>query len=642
MDIYTLTSGALSWFWGNFGKELVERSLDKVKKQWEEFNWEKGEETYRKRLIDLYTTTRLLGHPKPINILDMFTDVFVLDKPTAFKRYELSELQSRPLSRDSLTFEEKRVPALRLVLGEKRLYILGKPGSGKTTFLKYLTFQACAGKINKTPIFISLKEWSDSRLPLIKYIALQFEICGFPNSESFVIKLLDSGKALLLFDGLDEVNQEGRERSEMIKVLTNFANQYPEIQICLTCRIAASDYSFEQFTYIEIADFDEKQVKIFVGKWYHEDMRMHRSFLTEFNNPRHEGIRELTKTPLLLALLCLAYDETLSFPLRRVDIYREALDALLKRWDSSRGVKRDDIYKDLSTVRKEQMLSRIAAQNFDAGNYFIRKDKIISQIYEYIEQLPPVDNRTDPDGEAILRAIEVQHGLLIERAHDIYSFSHLTFQEYFTARYIVDNAIDGTIDRLVRQHFSDNRWNEVFLLTASLLDNCDSFFEIYLITLMEFLGRNTNNKNLFEWINNNATLIKQNTLLNRLMFIYYIIGVNLGKKLRKTKDPNISLTRRLLTCREASVAMIRLIDPNTERSLQQASIRALSRSLHLSKRSSGAFPEISISEDQLLHLSNYLSANLLLLECLQLAVVKNRNSILDKVMVIKTDQNLQN
>jgi predicted NACHT family NTPase len=99
-----------------------------------------------------------------------------------------------------------RRPILQVAIEEKRFYLLGQPGSGKTTFLKYLTLQACAGKISKTPIFVSLKEWSDSKLTLLEFITEQFDICQFPDAESFISNLLKNGKAFLLFDGLDEVN----------------------------------------------------------------------------------------------------------------------------------------------------------------------------------------------------------------------------------------------------------------------------------------------------------------------------------------------------------------------------------------------------------------------------------------------------
>ena len=80
------------------------------------------------------------------------------------------------------------------------------------------------------------------------------------------------------------------------------------------------------------------------------------------------------------------------------------------------------------------------------------------------------------DSKAILRAIEVQHGLLIERARGIYSFSHLTFQEYLTARKIVASSNSEELHRALQQlatQITNPQWREVILLTSSMLPNAD-------------------------------------------------------------------------------------------------------------------------------------------------------------------------
>ena len=141
----------------------------------------------------------------------------------------------------------------------------------------------------------------------------------------------------------------------------------------------------------------------------------------------------------------MAFNETLTFPQRRVEIYEEALDALLKKWDSSRRIKRDEVYRKLSLGHKENMLARIAAETFERNEYFIPQPELERYITAYVKNIPPHDTNKATDGEDILKAIEVQHGIFVERAREVYSFSHLTFQEYFTAKYIVANAAKGTL-----------------------------------------------------------------------------------------------------------------------------------------------------------------------------------------------------
>src|SRR4029077_20029388 len=99
---------------------------------------------------------------------------------------------------------EKRHAALDVVKTHARLFLLGKPGAGKTTLMKWLVIRSATGDLDKTPIFVTLKEWSDSHeRDLVAFIARQFEIHGFPDAKLFVEALLAEGQAQLLFDGLD-------------------------------------------------------------------------------------------------------------------------------------------------------------------------------------------------------------------------------------------------------------------------------------------------------------------------------------------------------------------------------------------------------------------------------------------------------
>ena len=69
-------------------------------------------------------------------------------------------------------------------------------------------------------------------------------------------------------------------------------------------------------------------------------------------------------------------------------------------------------------------------------------------------------------GEQVLDAIAIQQGILVERVEDVYSFSHLTLQEYLTARYIYAHS---QISQMVEKYLTDKRWREVFLLTSGLM-----------------------------------------------------------------------------------------------------------------------------------------------------------------------------
>jgi hypothetical protein len=468
------------------------------------FKWNEAAEAYQKKVNALYGTLRVLGKAEPVSLEGIFTDVYILDKPSAFYRFDIQQLKEDK----SLFREAKRKNGLEVVkhIKNNRLFILGKPGAGKTTFLKYIALQTVQGNLHKIPIFVSLKEWSDSGLELMSFLVEQFAICNFPDAQAFIEHILNVGDAIVLFDGLDEVQQEDEQRAQLITIINNFSKKYLTCQCLITCRIAATDYSFEHFTYMEVADFTDEQMQTFAKKWFKDNPTKLDLFLKELAKDEHKGLRDLGRIPLLLTLLCLAFEETMHFPARQVEIYEEALEALLKKWDVSRNIRRDDIYRKLSLGRKRQLFARVAAETFEKGDYFLRQADLAQQIVAYLQLLPPPDRDEDIDGDAVLKAIEAQHSIFVERAHQIYSFSHLTFQEYFTAKYIADNANHGTLDGLINNYL-DDRWHEVFLLVISLLDNADAFFDLFKRAINDLIAGSKTLVKLLNWINSKVITV---------------------------------------------------------------------------------------------------------------------------------------
>jgi len=466
-----------TWLWKHFGKEFAG-------KKWAEFvdskRFEQAAVDYSNDMHERYGTIKILGMDSPVPLEGIYTRVSMLDKPSSLKRIPKEQLEKAFL-KDCHFGEVVGEPknGLDVFFEKKKLYILGKPGAGKTTFLKYIILQTTKGKQKSIPICIELRRFADTGKTLMEYIVEQFDICSFPDAEVFIVTALKHGKALVLCDGLDEVNKDNGIRDRVIDQLRDFSDKYNQSRFVITCRIAATEYNFEKFDYVEMADFDQEQIEMFIGKWFSEDDETRDMFLSEFKKSEHQRLQELASSPLLLTLLCLSFKENLSFPSRRSEIYGDALEALMKKWDTTRNIKRDDIYRTLSAGRKMNMLARIAAESYEAKDYLIEQDKLQDMIVKYLQTLPQADAPEDIDGEAVLKAVEAQHGILVERTQKLYSFSHKTFQEYLTAKYIVDNAHKGTLKVLIDKHLLDDNWREIILLTAEMLDDADSFFELF-------------------------------------------------------------------------------------------------------------------------------------------------------------------
>lgn len=497
-------------------KDVIKAAWSKATKvpEWVKRRYEKEDPfgleaaRYCERVQERYDTMRIIGMPRPIPIRNIFVRVNILHKISAQRRSTIEDLEEQ-LNRDQSGFGvvANTLEGHQVVNREPRLVVLGKPGGGKTTFLKWIALSSIDGQFaeRRMPVFIPMKDWSDGNNTLLEYIRDEFKICGFEEPNTFVDGMLEGGSLILLFDALDEIN-DGERLSKAHKEIRDLSSKYPQVQIVVSCRTAAYNYLFEQFSDVELADFHQGQVQQFVRNWFLNQPQKADLCLAELELDKNKAIRNLCQTPLLLTLMCLAFDEGMTFPNNRAELYKEALDALLKKWDASRSVRRNTAYEQLSLAKKELLLSRIAAKSFEQGSYFMRQSDLEREIGVFMANLKGTAGTSvgDVDSAEVLKEIESQHGVLVERAQRVYSFSHLTFQEYFTARYITANTNQGGPAGLIERYATEARWREVFVLTTGLLTEADDFVKRMRVRLSRIAQTNSEVR---VFLNRNAALV---------------------------------------------------------------------------------------------------------------------------------------
>jgi hypothetical protein len=423
---------------------------------------------YQKR----YNRLRVLGMSQPVNLDDIYTEVQCL-RPDEIRNFEsITALEKKYRHNGSrrLTNEKSaRKNGITIANQYTHLMILGQPGAGKSTFLRKIGLEALKGKSGQIqgeiiPVLLELKQFTTNEVNIYNIIEQEFISCQLPLAKEFTNQLLRRGKLLLLLDGLDEVPNKNFEL--VIDKIQEFVKEYKQNKFVISCRTAAYRQKFQNFKEFIIADFNDQQIQQFINNWFYSEVDKQLGTAEKCWNKikNQKATKELARTPLLLTFLCLEYDESQDLPKKKATLYGNALDILLRRWSAEKRLPYEPIYRQLGIDLEKIMLAEIAYDNFATDKLFFSQPEVLNQIQKVIDNNDNAPKNLDVG--KILDAITIEQGILVERARNVFSFSHLTLQEYLTAQYIYDNRL---VEKLVTEHLPDQRWKEVFLLVAGVM-----------------------------------------------------------------------------------------------------------------------------------------------------------------------------
>lgn len=447
---------------------------------------------YRQRLQEKVKDQFVYGKNKPVPVKDFFILVKILDNVCRDEQRDMDAVAIRMKQLNSKNeFSHEPQDGLEVIEKYGKVFVLGKPGAGKSTFLQYIAYAVINRQMNisNLPIRISLKDWLNQNISLLDYLIHHFENFNLKNMGAYITRQLEKGNCLLLFDGLDETTDQ---IDEAIRQIKSFIERFGSNRYVISCRFASTAIRLKDFTYVEVADLNPEQQEQFVHNWFagQEDQTTGDECWRQL--AARPEIQDLASTPLLLCMLCLAFNpKTQRFPEKRSDLYSESLHILLEKWDKENDVPRHLIYKELSIPDKLQLLKLAAKDIFQERSHAIRQSgktddspllvtsgklkDYITAAYRSVKQ-----TQDNVDSEAIIRAVEAQHGLLFEHASGVFSFTLASIQEYLVAEWYVEEAKnaekrENTLQFLIDSYLQENHWREVFVLVTEKLDAADDF-----------------------------------------------------------------------------------------------------------------------------------------------------------------------
>ncbi len=433
----------ISWFDKPI-KQSIDSVFDGVNKGVEALDFfNKYKKAHFKSLRDCIESVKILGMSAPINIEEIYYPTYV---STTIHRRLYKQEWLRPQTNSNRAPHEL-APQLshkergdKFVDGQKRVIILGGPGTGKTTFLRHLALSYSEKSVfTKTqltrslfPVYVPLSTYSMSDNSLLMYMATDLVRRTDKYAESFIQRVMKKGLGVVLLDSLDEVPL--KLRPNVISRIKEFCSDYPDCKIIISCRTADYEGGLETFHEAELAKLSKTAVTQIIRAWFKGDHQKGKQLTRHLKGD--PSVTTLTETPLLLSLLCIQFRHDLSLPQRKTELYRRCVDTLLRDWDASRGFRRDTAYAKLSDERKERLFEFLAAEFFSKGPSFtFPQDELFKLTGSYCERF----GMPNLGGAELIKEIERHHGIIERSSMDSFSFSHPSFQEYFAARYYVSH-----------------------------------------------------------------------------------------------------------------------------------------------------------------------------------------------------------
>ena len=459
------------------------------------------EKTYRRYVANECSRLRLLGVKDPEAKQEMQLDETFVELGIAPLREVPRPLEEGDL--DLATLEAMRKGADRgpdvtgdeEKLGEilerrRKLVIVGAPGSGKTTIMRYVAAAAARGSLSElgfnleqapVPFLVLVRSLDSDRLPSTEDLV---PLCApgmpIPCPEGFAQDCLQTGRALLLIDGLDEWDQERHD--ELITWVKGLCDTFGDCRFVVTSRPAgyqAGELRACEFAEAELQPMGEQQIEWFVERWTHaaEKASKRPGWQKEAERRAEDllqgirktpAVRTMASNPLMLAVTCVVHHyRHEGLPERRAQLLKECVDVLLHEWRAAQDLPDHLKGAELDAGQKEALVQLLAWRMMEEGLAETARNTVEATFREVLPQV----GADAADAPKWVRYIRDASGVLVEQRPGVLAFAHIVFQELLAAAHAVE---EGAYDDLLARAGEDD-WLQVIPLAAGLnARGCDT------------------------------------------------------------------------------------------------------------------------------------------------------------------------
>ena len=359
-----------------------------------------------------------------------------------------------------------------------RSVLLGDPGGGKTTASTVLMHHFASDPERRVPFLVTLRIYAADDPParsVVGFIEHELEtLYQCPAPAGLVDMLLLTGRAVVIFDGLDELLDTSR-RADVATRVEHFCAEYPLAPVLVTSRVVGYDQARldeAQFTSFRLGNFRDEDVAAYARKWFALEDGARPDEADDFLD-ESESVPDLRANPLLLSLMCILYRGEGSLPRNRAEIYEQCANLLFRRWDARRR-----IHQDLRAGHLlEPALRHLAWWLFtrDNAQSAVTERELVTATTEFLHGrgFESEDAARDAAREFVTfcagRMWVFSDAGTTATGECLYSFTHRTFLEFFAASQLAyDSDTPEKLARTLAPRVARGEWEIVAELAVQI------------------------------------------------------------------------------------------------------------------------------------------------------------------------------